>query len=55
MEIIFHILGVLSIFHVATTLVLPIMSSDRTIISPESKKAIGITVPITIVYVIWLV
>lgn len=55
MDIIFHIFGAISIFHVVTSLVLPFMTEDRNIISAESKQAIGITVPITIIYIIWLI
>ncbi len=49
MSIIFHIFGVIALIQVITHFT---AGNSR---SPQSAQALGITVPVSIAYVIWLV
>ena len=49
MSMLFHMVGVIALIQVVTHF---IAGDER---SPQSGKALGITVPVLIAYVIWLV
>lgn len=48
MSYVFHIFGALSIIHLVTYPMTPSPTCD-------SKRALGITIPVAIAYIIWLI